>query len=227
MKRLTRQRRLRQGKKIRSPLFWGGLLLAVLLLAATLTFLKNVDKMDLPDVPDEQSGKLIFYEALKKPEGIGVEAMPLVPEGNATAAPTKPEAAAKRAEPRPKAKSPVEKAAPPSKPASAPAPKPAPKKETPVKRAEAPPSRTPGNYAVQVAASKDRKAAEDLKDRLVRNGYPGYLIKENIPGKGVWYRVRLGPFDEKADARKMMRRIKKQAKMAGILVVEKKSVTAD
>lgn len=214
MKRITRQKRLRQGKGIRSPYFWGGFLAAVLLLAVTLTWLNNVDKIDLPDVPKEKSGKLIFYEALKNPEGEGAEAMPLMPDQ-----PSPP--------PRPKTESRAPKAAPAPKPASAPepAPKPAPKKAAPEKPAPAAPAPTGGNFAVQVAASKDRKAAEDLKDRLVQHGFPGYMIRENVPGKGLWYRVRVGPFEEKDEARKMKRRIEEQAKLAGILVVEKKAVT--
>lgn len=213
MKRLTRQRRHGQGKGVRSPLFWGGLSVAVLLLIATLTLLGRVDRMELPNVPAQESGKLIFYDALKKPGEDGAGAMPSIPDQ-------------KIPETHPEPNHPLKTAEVPPKPKPEPKKEPAPKAAQPQQKAEAPPAKPAGAegiFAVQVAASKDKKAAEALTDRLVQNGYPGYMIKEDIPGKGIWYRVRVGPFDEKDAAREMIRDIQKKASLPGILVVERRS----
>jgi len=51
-----------------------------------------------------------------------------------------------------------------------------------------------------------RKMAEDLKKR----GYPAYFEGIMIPGKGVWYRVRIGLFSSREEASVMLENLKKE-----------------
>lgn len=72
---------------------------------------------------------------------------------------------------------------------------------------EASPSRTAGNYTVQVAAFRDRESAERLSLRLESKGFDAYVQRSDVNGKGVWYRVRVGAFDDKDAAKELARRV--------------------
>jgi cell division protein FtsN len=47
-------------------------------------------------------------------------------------------------------------------------------------------------YTVQVASCSTRKEAEAMKNALDKQGLLSYVVESKIPGKGTWYRVRLG-----------------------------------
>ena len=51
-----------------------------------------------------------------------------------------------------------------------------------------------GPLAVQVASTKDEASAKALVKKLNQLGYAGFSIKAEIPNKGTWYRVRVGPY---------------------------------
>lgn len=52
---------------------------------------------------------------------------------------------------------------------------------------------SPGStFSVQVASSKDRKEAEEIRKSLVGRGYAAYIVETEISGKGTWFRVRVG-----------------------------------
>ena len=76
-------------------------------------------------------------------------------------------------------------------------------------------------YAVQVAASKDKQAAEVMKVELDRKGYPVFIVRELVPEKGYWYRVRIGHYDTREKAAKMIKRLLSQERLEGFLVIEK------
>lgn len=66
-----------------------------------------------------------------------------------------------------------------------------------------------GNLAVQVASTKDAASAEALVKKLTRLGYAGFRTKADIPDKGTWYRVRVGPFRTKAEVEEMRQKLAK------------------
>lgn len=47
-------------------------------------------------------------------------------------------------------------------------------------------------YSVQVASSKERKDADAIRAKLAEKGFSAYVTESTIPGKGTWYRVRVG-----------------------------------
>lgn len=96
-------------------------------------------------------------------------------------------------------------------PAAAPAVAPAVKPDAPVARpADAglnvPTSGKPGQWVIQVAALKTRRAAAESVQRLIGKGYDAYL---EDTAKGL-YRVRIGKFRDRDDALRVARRLEKE-----------------
>jgi cell division protein FtsN len=49
-------------------------------------------------------------------------------------------------------------------------------------------------YLVQAGSFQNAEDAEKLKARLALGGFEASIVSVNIPDKGLWHRVRLGPF---------------------------------
>jgi len=75
----------------------------------------------------------------------------------------------------------------------------------------------PGSLAVQVASAKDAVSAEELVKKLTQLGYAGFITKAEIPDKGTWYRVRVGPYRTKAEAEQVRQELIKD-QFEGIIV---------
>ncbi len=75
----------------------------------------------------------------------------------------------------------------------------------------------PGSLAVQVASTKDAASAEALVKKLTQLGYAGFSTMAEIPNKGTWYRVRVGPYRTKAEAEQMRQELTKDT-FKGIIV---------
>ncbi|MDJ0765267.1 MAG: SPOR domain-containing protein [Myxococcota bacterium] len=59
----------------------------------------------------------------------------------------------------------------------------------------------PGFYSLQVGSFDNRREASRLISRLERAGHRAFLVSVNMPERGgLWYRVRVGPFQSKSDA---------------------------
>jgi cell division septation protein DedD len=101
-----------------------------------------------------------------------------------------------RSTPKPEPAPAVEQAAT-AKPKEAPRSKPAPR-TAPQK----------GQFSVQVAAVQNAKSAEQLSARLRKQGYRSYHVRSEVAGKGVWYRVRVGAFEDRGAADRMLAKLK-------------------
>ena len=73
------------------------------------------------------------------------------------------------------------------------------------------------NLTIQVASFKDPNVADKIVAELKEKGYPAYRSLGKIPGKGIWYRVRIGYFSTKSEAGSMLKMLKKD-KLNAILV---------
>lgn len=62
---------------------------------------------------------------------------------------------------------------------------------------------------IQVASLRDPKIADRMVARLKDKWYPAYRIVAEVPGKGTWYRVRIGSYKFKADAKSTLESLKK------------------
>lgn len=60
----------------------------------------------------------------------------------------------------------------------------------------------PGDYTVQVSAFQSRAEAEAFAASLERKGFKPFIVRSELADKGTWFRVRLGRFSEKAEAKK-------------------------
>jgi septal ring-binding cell division protein DamX len=123
---------------------------------------------------------------------------PAKPAAKMEPAPAKPEP------PRPSVATKAESAA---KPPAAPAAKPEPTAKTPAAPAKkvaiaTPPSgadaKAKGRFTLQLGSFPDRAEAEAFSHRFTPQG--AYVIASEIPGKGIWYRVRVGDYGSAKDA---------------------------
>ncbi len=214
MRRITRQKRHRQSSKVRFFIFLSGGLLTAVLLVLALIWLEDRSlgkrpsllqmKNDQSEIPVERPGEFIFYEALKQSNPDGSDLMPLIPN------PEEPKLSDKPLDPKP-TKQKQSRRSPAPVGTSAPSPDSSIKKKA-------------KTYTVQVAAFKERTEAEALAGRLTQKGYPAFLVSEDVPGKGLWYRVRIGHYREKEQARQMANRVSKNEKMSGFVAIEMKAI---
>lgn len=70
-----------------------------------------------------------------------------------------------------------------------------------------------GAFAVQVAASQNRAEAEAQVARLKAKGYSPYIVSAAVPGKGTWYRVRLGSFSSREDASRYLDDFRRETRL--------------
>lgn len=64
-------------------------------------------------------------------------------------------------------------------------------------------SKDPTNYYLQAGSFQVSEEADNLKAKLALLGIEARVETATIPEKGVWYRVRVGPFDSVSDFTKM------------------------
>jgi cell division septation protein DedD len=64
-------------------------------------------------------------------------------------------------------------------------------------------------YTIQAASVKDPKDADQLVQKLKKGGYPAYRAIGKVPGKGIWFRVRIGEYNSKIEARRTLDKLKK------------------
>lgn len=51
-----------------------------------------------------------------------------------------------------------------------------------------------GGYQLQVSSFRSQAEAEQFATELRARGHKAYVLQANVPGRGTWYRVRIGPF---------------------------------
>ena len=74
-------------------------------------------------------------------------------------------------------------------------------------------------YTIQVAAFKAAGDADKLVAELKKKGFVAYRAIGKVPGKGLWYRVRVGKYNDKAGASSTIAKLKKAGKKP--ILVEK------
>jgi cell division septation protein DedD len=57
-----------------------------------------------------------------------------------------------------------------------------------------------GGFQLQVASFKEQADADRLVEDLRRRGHRAYRQAANVPDRGIWHRVRIGPFKTKFEA---------------------------
>ena len=66
--------------------------------------------------------------------------------------------------------------------------------DTPPSGAGAAPAGHDGGYQLQVSSFRTRPEAQGFADQLRARGHKAYVLEARVPGRGTWFRVRVGPF---------------------------------
>ncbi len=157
--------------------------------------------------------------ALPPVEPVRAAPRPVVERPIEPARPTPPpveRAPVAAATPKPAVPPPDELEAAPAAPASLAAAVPAPPDEDDPKKSTLPRegSSTGGQkaqYTLQVKAARDKGEADAVVEKLRKAGFEPSLIVADVPGKGRYYRVRVGRFENVEKAREFQRKLKAQS----------------
>ncbi len=76
-------------------------------------------------------------------------------------------------------------------------------------------------YYVQVASFQKEAMAQRLAERLRGRGYPAEVVPKVIINRGVWYRVRMGPFGSESEATERAAAIEKSENLRPFVWSEK------
>lgn len=87
------------------------------------------------------------------------------------------------------------------------------------KAAQKPPTETApdGSWTVQLSAYQDKAEADRFAAGLRDKGYAPYIVEASIPGKGTWFRVRMGRFGTKDAASRYMDDFRRETAMNAIV----------
>ena len=86
-------------------------------------------------------------------------------------------------------------------------------------KAQRPPTETTadGAWTVQLSAYQDKGEADRFAAGLRDKGYAPYIVEASIPGKGTWFRVRMGRFGTKDAASRYMDDFRRETAMNAIV----------
>ncbi|HEY3817117.1 MAG TPA: SPOR domain-containing protein [Polyangiaceae bacterium] len=60
--------------------------------------------------------------------------------------------------------------------------------------AESAPAGREGGYQLQVSSFRTQVEAQGFADQLRARSHKAYVVEAHVPGRGTWFRVRIGPF---------------------------------
>lgn len=75
-----------------------------------------------------------------------------------------------------------------------------------------------GGYLVQVASFPKQEDADRFVEDLRRRGHQAFRQAANVPGRGLWHRVRIGSFKTKYAAVLYQRKLEKQERISAIVI---------
>ncbi len=70
-----------------------------------------------------------------------------------------------------------------------------------------------GAFTLQLSAFQDRQEADRFAARLRDRGYAPYILTAEVPGKGTWYRVRMGSFASRDAATRYLSDFKRETSL--------------
>ena len=74
-----------------------------------------------------------------------------------------------------------------------------------------------GSHAVQVGSFGSAVDAIALKKRLLQKNYPAFMVEADLGKKGLWYRVRVGPYADAAAAKLVQQLLAKKEQLKGFI----------
>jgi cell division septation protein DedD len=109
------------------------------------------------------------------------------------------------------------------------APRPEPERQSAVKTSPAPEKKAAPSdaapssklrYTVQLSSHQEKHAAEAEMRKMKQSGYAAFIVSSALPGKGTWYRVRLGSFSKKESAEKLRKEVHAKVGVSPIVTIE-------
>ena len=93
--------------------------------------------------------------------------------------------------------------------------------ETPAPKPAPNPTATATNpLMLQVASYSKNGAASKLLASLSAEGYSGTVVRADLGERGVWYRVRVGPYKGEKDAKRALDKLREERSLKGFVVKE-------
>jgi DedD protein len=80
---------------------------------------------------------------------------------------------------------------------------------------------TGGDFTLQLSATQSRAEADRFAAKLRDRGYAPYIVKAEVPGRGTWYRVRMGSFPTKDAAQRYLSDFKRETQLPAYLAPSK------
>ena len=75
-------------------------------------------------------------------------------------------------------------------------------------------------YAVQISSHQEKQTADLEVKKMKHQGFAAFIVSSELPGKGTWYRVRVGSFTNKEAADKLQKEVRAKAGVSSIVVTE-------
>ena len=67
-----------------------------------------------------------------------------------------------------------------------------------------------GAWTLQLSASQSKDEADKFAARVREKGYAPFIVRAEVPGRGTWYRVRMGSFPTKEAASRYLQDFKRE-----------------
>ncbi|WP_321389429.1 SPOR domain-containing protein [uncultured Desulfuromusa sp.] len=74
-----------------------------------------------------------------------------------------------------------------------------------------------GSHAVQIGSFGAAGDAITLKQKMVEKGYPAFVVEADLGKKGLWYRVRIGPYQDSVAATSAQKILEEKEKIKGFI----------
>jgi len=74
-----------------------------------------------------------------------------------------------------------------------------------------------GTYSVQVGSFAAAGDAGAFKKRLIAKGFPAFVVEADLGAKGLWYRVRIGPYRDAGSAKAVQQVAEKKEQIKGFI----------
>jgi DedD protein len=75
-----------------------------------------------------------------------------------------------------------------------------------------------GGYEIQVASFREQKEADTFVEELRKRGHSAYRQAAHVPERGLWHRVRIGPFKTKFTAQQYQQKLEASERISTFLV---------
>jgi cell division protein FtsN len=75
-------------------------------------------------------------------------------------------------------------------------------------------------YTLQIAAFRENKMAEEKVTWLKKHGYSAFIVSSELPDQGRWYRVRVGSFSNRAEAKRMQKALRAKTGISPVIMTK-------